>query len=139
MWRKRLTTFDSTLRFSEGVSDADLDLLERSVGCFVTEQYRSLLLETNGVLDQYEIELVWTLERVIHENRAFEIGNYMSVSSCLFFADAGNGDYFFFPIDRANNCRNKVFVWNHENDSRLHLANDLEEFLEGWVVGSITV
>jgi hypothetical protein len=52
---------------------------------------------------------------------------------CCFFADAGNGDQFAFPIGRDGLVSEKVFVWKHEDDSRTCIARSLSHYLEKWL------
>ena len=62
----------------------------------------------------------------------------MPFDALLFFADAGNGDQFAFPIT-ATAARDDVFVWDHENDSRSWYAASLKSYLESWLTGSRAV
>jgi len=62
----------------------------------------------------------------------------MTFEACFFFADAGNGDQFFFPIQADGRInRPDVFVWDHESDSREWVANRLRHFVEEWFSGRL--
>jgi hypothetical protein len=63
----------------------------------------------------------------------------MPFDNLLFFADAGNGDQFAFPIQAGEVRRPDVFCWNHEDDSRIWVAPSLEKYLEWWLTGKLTV
>ena len=58
----------------------------------------------------------------------------MPFDPLLFFADAGNGDQFAFPITTAG-ARNDVFVWTHEDDSRRWYAASLDKYVAWWLSG----
>ena len=64
---------------------------------------------------------------------------YMSFDNTLFFGDAGNGDQFAYPICDGVIRRPDIFVWNHENDSRMWIAPSLQRYLEWWLTGRITI
>jgi len=97
----------------------------------------SLLSETNGVTDRYGAGLIWSTDRVISDNQSFRESFaelYMPFDALLFFADAGNGDQFAFPLTSAG-ARDDVFVWDHESDSRRWYASSLEQYLTWWLGG----
>jgi hypothetical protein len=66
-----------------------------------------------------------------------ELNCYMPFEHLLFFADAGNGDKFCFPISKKGEIRNDVFSWNHEDDSRCWCAPSLKIFIEWWYEGKV--
>ncbi len=67
------------------------------------EDLRSLLPESNGVSGEYELALPFgpsnASSRTTFSSSTMHLrGLYMPFDSLLFFADAGNGDQFAFPI-----------------------------------------
>jgi hypothetical protein len=87
--------------------------------------------------DEYGAGLIWPVDRVVKDNQRFRTtmsAHYMSFESLLFFADAGNGDQFAFPIT-SQGARDDVFVWDHESDSRRRYAGSLAQYLEWWLSG----
>ncbi|WP_435892738.1 SMI1/KNR4 family protein [Oceaniferula spumae] len=141
---KHLQTLSNDLTLSGPASGEDIDQLERDLGIRCPDTLRSLLSETNGILGEYELGLLWDIERIKDDNTAFRQSEdfkdlYMPFDNLVFFGDAGNGDQFAFPILRDGNCRDDVFVWNHEDDSRSWVAPSLEVFYEWWLTGRITV
>jgi hypothetical protein len=83
------------------------------------------------------------LDKIVHTNLQFRQSPnynqlYMPFDSLLFFADAGNGDQFAFPIQAEQIRRDDVFVWNHEDDSRFWVAPDLEKYIEWQLTGKIS-
>jgi hypothetical protein len=92
----------------------------------------NLLYETNGIDEKYGISVIWSLDQIKKDNLYFrslktfkEI--YMPFDCLLFFADAGNGDQFAFPVVNGSHCKDDVFVWNHEDDSRTWVAPSLQK------------
>jgi hypothetical protein len=102
----------------------------------------SLLRETDGVVGECGLGLVWNLDRIVADNRAFRRNAefrrlYMPFEPLLFFGDAGNGDQFALlspPVNRAD-----VFVWNHETDDRRWVAANVEMYLRWWIGGQINL
>jgi hypothetical protein len=103
MWREKLLTLGTDVRFHEPAHQERLDEVERALSVAVPSDLASLLRETDGVTDRYGAGLVWATERIISDNRSFRFSPdfanlYMPFDALLFFADAGNGDQFAFPI-----------------------------------------
>ena len=120
----------------------ELDGVEKTLNVALPSELRELLDETNGVVGDYGLNLVWTAERIRKDNLEFRSYPnfrelYMPFDSLLFFADAGNGDQFAFPILDGEIRRADIFAWNHEDDSRTWVAPSLERYLEWWLSGKI--
>ena len=86
--------------------------------------------------------MVWSIERIVEDNLHFRRNAqfaelYMPFDSLLFFADAGNGDQFAFPIVGRSFRGSDVFAWDHENDSRSWVAPSLQTYLEWWLSGKL--
>lgn len=150
MWRDFIQNLKATaqypleIEFADGVNEEQIRSLELKLGVALPEDLKALLYESNGISDQYGLGIVWPLEEISQYNQ--EMRNlphyqnfYMSFSDLLFFADAGNGDRFAFPIIRGKVKAEAVFAWNHENDSRWEVAFSLKSYLEGWLSGKISV
>jgi hypothetical protein len=119
-----------------------LRVVEESLGVSLPGELRELLLESDGVLGEFGLGLVWPLERIERDNRSFRStpafrALYMPFDSLLFFGDAGNGDQFAFAILDGAVRNSDVFAWNHENDSRVWVAPSLRSYLEWWLTGRI--
>ncbi|MFF7213930.1 SMI1/KNR4 family protein [Streptomyces sp. NPDC008238] len=104
---------------------------ERRLGRGLPAPLAALLLETNGVVGTYGKDVVWSLDRIVQQNLLFWSpdafpGLYMPFDPLLFFGDNSGGDQFAFVVtpDRPD-----IFVWAHEDDSRLWAARDLEDYL----------
>jgi SMI1 / KNR4 family (SUKH-1) len=139
VWREKLLGLDPEVQFHDPASAEALAQLERAISVPVPRDLVALLSETNGVSGQYGLGLVWSADRILRDNESFrtsaDFGEvYMPFDPLLFFADAGNGDQFAFPITAAG-ARNDVFVWDHEDDSRRWYAASLEQYLAWWLSG----
>jgi hypothetical protein len=137
VWREKLLALDPEVQFAEPARSEQLDVIQRSLSVALPSELASLLCETNGVTDRYGAGLVWSTDRVTTDNRLFRSSFadiYMPFDSLLFFADAGNGDQFAFPVTAAG-ARGDVFVWDHESDSRRWYAGSLEQYLTWWLGG----
>ena len=143
MWKELAKQHSSAVVVRPGASQSAIDLAERAIGVSFPHDLRSCLLESDGIDGEYGLGLVWSLERIVRENQSFR-GNaefrelYMPFDCLLFFADAGNGDHFGFPILAGEIRRADVFAWNHENDSRSWVAPSLSKYLEWWLCGKLT-
>lgn len=143
MWKELIQRLTSECEFAPPASPGQVASAEKSLGVELPDPLRALLHETNGVEGEYGLGLVWPVERIVEDNLAFrDNGNfrslYMPFSHLLFFADAGNGDQFSFPVQADGvSHRPDVFAWSHEDDSRNWVAPSLKDYLEWWLTGRI--
>jgi hypothetical protein len=143
-WKEHIAAICSEATFSEPADEQALLAAETRLSMRLPESLRELLAESNGVLGEYELALIWPIERIVADNRTFRECEsfrtlYMPFDGLLFFADAGNGDQFAFAVAGGQVRRPDIFVWNHEDDSRTWLARDLGDYLEGWISGRIAI
>lgn len=141
MWRELIDTVNPEARLHPPATVTQLAVVEQAVGVALPDGLRGLLLETNGVEHAYGYDLIWPADRIIRENievrtATFFIEHYMPLDSLLFFADAGNGDLFGFPIIQGVVSNSVIFVWDHEDDSRTSQAVSLKRFVEAWGAGA---
>jgi hypothetical protein len=143
MWKELIQQFTSECEFSEPVSPGQIIAADSSLGVEMPADLRELLCETNGVQGEYGLGLVWKLDRIVQDNLMFRHNAnfrdlYMPFDHLYFFADAGNGDQFAFPIQADGLIhRLDVFVWNHEDDSRSWVASSLKDYLDRWLTGRL--
>lgn len=104
----------------------EIDKVESLLNVTLPQELREIMLETNGVKGNYDLGIIWLLDRIINENRHDRDGfieeYYMPFEKLVFFAESGIGDLFAFPVAQDGVCRDDVFVWNHENDRRMWVA-----------------
>jgi hypothetical protein len=141
-WRTFLTALSPHVALNKPASDNALSEAEAALGVRLPGELRLLLEQSNGVSGEYELALVWPIERIVADNLDFRsntqlAGLYMPFASLLFFADAGNGDQFAFPIVQGAINRPDIFAWDHENDSRRWVAPALQTYLEWWLSGKL--
>jgi SUKH superfamily protein len=95
-------------------------------------------METNGMVGVYGTDVVWSLDRIVEQNLLFWSPDtfpdlYMPFDPLLFFGDNGGGDQFAFVLMPE---RPDIFVWDHEDDSRLWAARELEDYLHRSLAGN---
>jgi hypothetical protein len=108
--------------------------VERAVGCELPADLKELLLEMNG--DNW---LIFSTEQIMETNLSLrEQDCFMPLDCLLFFGGNGCGDYFGYPITRLSGVRNdNVFMWDHEYDSRIWKAYNLEELIKKYYFDEI--
>ncbi|MEU1017136.1 SMI1/KNR4 family protein [Streptomyces sp. NPDC005898] len=119
------------MQLSEGAGGEAVRAIEGGLGQSLPASLSALLLETDGIEDEFGTEVIWTAEKILAENLAFRSDEqyralYMPFDSMLFFGDNGGGDQFAFVRTPE---REEVFVWDHETDSRNLISPDLESYL----------
>lgn len=74
MWRSLIQRFTSECEFAPPVSPSQIAAVEQALGVDFPEDLRSLLAETNGVVGEYGLGLVWPLERIEADNLTSAFG-----------------------------------------------------------------
>jgi hypothetical protein len=138
-WREFIQNLDSECTFQPPAAMSQINDVEKALQITFPSDLSTLLLETNSVyFPEYYIHIVWSIELILKVNTDMrtKVETYpynMPFDHLLFFADAGNGDQFAFPIGNDNKVREKVFVWKHEDDSRAYIARNFSHYLEKWL------
>jgi hypothetical protein len=139
---------DDKYEFYTPVAPEDVLQYFRSFPCVLPKELGELYKQTNGISYTWQGMitgiLIWPLERVIEENIKMRTDAnykeiYMPFDNFLFFADSGNGDLFGFAIINEKLYNDKIFAWNHEDDSRTWVAPSLKIFIEWWKQGQIKI
>jgi len=146
--------FSSKPRFSPPASAEDIAAAERRLGRKFPPSLTALLMEADGVMNMMsvgggdyfeEFWLVWPTERLVEESledRSESVGTPQDddPSEVVFFAGAGvDGILFGFPPADGDTCDTKVVVWHPLGGTVSDLADSLEDYLQGWLAGRITV
>ena len=144
MWKELTKKYTNVCTFNEPAKESDISDVETRIGTLLPGCLKSCLCETGGIQGDYGLGLIWPIRKIISENIEFRNNKdfrelYMPFDTVLFFADAGNGDQFFYPIQSGRIRRDDIFVWNHEDDSRSWVAPSLEKYLEWWLTGNIKI
>ncbi len=148
MWREFIQELKVTAQypfevmFIDGANEKQIKALEEDLGVKLPKDLEALLRESDGVNDQYGLRIIWSIKEISQYNREMRTfphykDFYMSFADLLFFADAGNGDRFAFPIIGGKVKERAVFAWNHENDDRWEVAFSLRSYLERLLGGKI--
>jgi hypothetical protein len=132
VWRERI--FAAGHRAVAPASAESITAAELAVGCALPDELRELLLESDGVRDQYGFELVFRASELVEQNRGMRSTPdfaelYMPFDPLLFFGASGNGDLFAYRILAGEVRDDDIFVWDHETDSRTQVSWGLERFL----------
>ena len=111
-----------------------IDAAERALGFALPGELRALLAECNGVTDRLGSGVVWPLSDLVTRNEEFRTTRefrrlYMPFDALLFFGEAGNGDQFFYRVLDGEVRDFDIYLWEHEDDSRVWRAPGLERFL----------
>jgi hypothetical protein len=140
MWRELIQALDPNCTLFPPATEQQIAVVEQNLGVALPNDLRSLLSETNGVIREYSY-LINNLDDIMRNNSFFRTNShyveaYMPFDCLLFFAEVGTGDLFAFPIV-GKTVRKDVFVWEHEDDSRVWVAPSMEKYLEWWIEGKI--
>ncbi|MDX2593466.1 MULTISPECIES: SMI1/KNR4 family protein [Streptomyces] len=131
MWKEAAAEVLPEVEFRAPIDATALAEAERRLGRSLPTQLAALLSETNGIVGEYGTDVIWSLDRIVEQNLLFWSpdtfpGLYMPFDPLLFFGDNGGGDQFAFVLTPE---RPDIFVWDHEDDSRLWAARELEDYL----------
>ena len=144
MWREYIRGVTKAHSFSPPATIEQIESLESALKVSLPAVLCSLLLECNGVKDEYQCDLIWPVERIIADNTLFRTFEdfkelYMPFDHLLFFSDAGNGDLFGYAITGGSIHSTNIFCWDHEDDSRRWKASSVKDFIKRWSSGEIAV
>jgi SMI1-KNR4 cell-wall len=124
--------------FNPPATEQQLIHCEQELGHLLPDELRAVLAETNGIEGEYEIDVLWSAERIAMDNTEFRSSAdfselYMPFDPLVFFADAGDGNQFAIAL-RGNF---EIFEWHHENDSRVWVAPTVLRFIEDFMTGKL--
>ena len=143
-WRARISSLSAATQFAEPSSPDEIANLESALEVRLPGELRGVLEETDGIVGEYGLGLVWSVSRIQQDNLVFRQSAdfrelYMPFDCLLFIADAGNGDQFAYSIVGGAIRRADIFAWDHENDSRRWVAPNLSTYLDWWLTGRLTL
>ena len=143
-WKNYIQTLSAECTFETPTTRNEIRKAEKTLSVRFPQELKDLLVQSNGAHGEYGLGLIWTINRIVKDNLSFRTYRpfrriYMPFDNLLFFGDAGNGDQFAFRILDGVIRRKDVFVWNHEDDSRIWGAPSLELYLEWWLTGKLKI
>jgi hypothetical protein len=134
MWKERVGAVCAACAFGPPAGEAALFEAEKQLEVEFPTELRALLLEMDGVQDEYgsgilSCEEIVTRNLEMREDFASD-ESYMPFDHLLFFAEDGGGSLHFYPV-QSNGRINRPFIfeWDHETDSRTFVAANLEQFI----------
>jgi len=146
--------YTTTPKFYSAASLDEIDDVETRINARFPTSLRSLLLETNGVMEMMMVAggewfdsqwLIWTVTDIIEQNSRCrgtieEWNSTHDLRRLVFFAGAGcDGILFGSPVNEDDVCESRVVVWWPMRDEVREVAPSLEDFLSGWLTGRIAV
>jgi hypothetical protein len=141
VWTSWLQGFDDSvgIRLADPAEALVLVRTEHELGLPLPEDLRSLLAETDGIADAFDVELVWAAERIAEENAGLRRGASEIVpragGSLLFFGDPGTEDLFAYRISDGVVAEPDVYLWAHASEKARWIASDLQALLDAWLSG----
>ncbi|MFC0213752.1 SMI1/KNR4 family protein [Paenibacillus chartarius] len=143
MWVEFFKGVSEDCTFHNPASLNEIAKVEEQLSAVLPQQLKEILLETNGLKGCYDLGLIWSIDEIMNENMRYRDDyfkeHYMPFDNLIFFADSGIGDLFCFPVLGKGACKDDVFVWNHENDSRQWVAPTISKYVEWWLHGTIKI
>jgi hypothetical protein len=136
--------------FYDPASTDDVAMAETGLGAKLPKSLRSLLLETNGVMEMMTVAegawfesnwTVWTTDKIVEENQRVRSDPLRTNQLGLaFFGGPGvDGILFGFPKMDDNTCGSNVVAWYPIGDEVREMAGCLDDFLVGWLGGALSV
>lgn len=131
MWIELAVSAFPEAEFAPPASSEAIGDIERLSGRPVPDDLRALLSQSDGVLGDLSMDVVWPARRIADDNAYFRADAsfaelYQPFDGLLFFGDNGGGDQFAFLADDPDAG---VVVWEHETDVRRKVADNLADYL----------
>lgn len=136
--------------FCDGVSPSVIARMEETLACRIPLSLGSLLLQTDGVKEELEIEhkhwlvasiVIYSVDEMIDTN-LFLRREYpdQEIDRYWFFSTAGaDGIQFGMRVKVADPEDSSVFAWYPDGTPDKYMADGLLPFLKGWCGGVATV
>jgi hypothetical protein len=158
-WRELIADLYATRGLPSGVaarpefypaaSSASIARAEALLNATWPNSLRSLLKETNGVMEMLALDggdwfesmwLLWNVDEIVRENRRGRGKRAPAeLSRLVFFATAGaDGVQFAFPVEDGT-CASRIMVWHPLGAELDEFAPSLDGFLRGWLDGTLVI
>ncbi|MFC5603529.1 SMI1/KNR4 family protein [Sporosarcina koreensis] len=143
MWKDYISAISKEYSFKQPASNREITQINEVLSVELPKKLLELFSETNGVFDSFNFPLIWSTSQIVKDNSFFRNFKdykdiYMPFDHLLFFSDNGCGDLFGYRILNGSIQTEDIYVWNHEDDSRMWVASSLELFIKGLITGEIT-
>lgn len=133
-WAEFTRTLPPEVGLQNPASDEQMKALEAFVGQPLPPRYVSFLRHSNGLVGHSD--LIFSAENAITTNEVL-VSNYvhfnwaelyMPFGGMFFIGMNADGDYFFLRMLKGQMMED-VYRWEHESDSRVWFARDVQDFL----------
>jgi len=142
-WKSYISSISDEYFYKDPANDVELALIKENLNVELPEELLQLFQESNGVFDECQCPLIWSINQIVEDNLHYRSeeyrDRYMPFDHLLFFSDAGNGDVFGYAIINGVIQTSRIYVWNHEDDSRSCVAPSLKYFIKGWITDEISI
>jgi hypothetical protein len=155
MWRELISALTADTRpigdlkpgpdFFEGSTPHQLAAVEQHLRFRLPQSLTDLLEESNGVLVTFGQHMVWNTDELVQYNLpGCVIPSFQTDSpgnQCLlFFGDAGvDGIQFGFLVATDGTVSEEVYAWYPISNELVHKASSLQDYIESWLSGRMTV
>jgi cell wall assembly regulator SMI1 len=130
-WKEMIQRVHPDYTFHEPATPEQIAQVEQTFNVTLPDELKQLLLESNGVQLAYGTEFLWSVETILKENLSMrQEVDWMPFDHLLFFGGTGDGNLSAFPIINGQIDRPEVFIWDHENDSRMWAGETLKRYIE---------
>ncbi|MDS1271719.1 SMI1/KNR4 family protein [Lipingzhangella sp. LS1_29] len=131
MWRELIGELYPEAEFAEPADASAVASVEHKLGLPVPHALSSLLLEVNGVRNDYGDDVVWPVERIVEDNLAMRnepdyAQLYAPFDLLLFFGDSDMGAQFAYV---HTDYGPGIVYWDHDTDQRRLVAAFLRDYL----------
>lgn len=136
--------------FRSGASEGEIDRLEQVIGHCCPMSLRSLLLQSDGVSEEFQLEsgdwivssiVVYSAEQMIDANELVRqrFPERNPIRHCYFATAGTDGIQFGVPVGTEGLDDAKVIAWYPDQTPDKCLADGLAMFLTDWCSGQATV
>lgn len=140
--------------FNSPATTSQIEKAEEALGVFFPGELKSLLLESDGVMDMLSVDgqyffeslwLIWPLEMMLAENQRYRDhvakgGGNADSHGLLFFASAGtDGILFGLRLSPRGQSSCPVVAWYPMRNNATTVADSLAGYVTGWLQNQILV
>lgn len=136
MWKELFTELSSNNKNVKLNPPATIDEIlevENILHLCLPDKLKNLLTEVNG--DNW---FIFSTKQIVETNTSLrELKCYMPLDCFLFVAGNGCGDYFGYAITGEGIKDWEIYMWDHESDNRVFIANGLKDVIEKYYTDQI--
>lgn len=136
MWKEFLTELaasSNNVRMNPPAARNDVLEVENKLDLIFPQRLKNLLSEFNG--DNY---FILSTKEIIEVNTNLrKLTCYMPLNCLLFIAGNGCGDYFGYAITGEGINDSQIYMWDHESDNRVYIADGLKDLIEKYYTDQI--